>query len=84
MYLTVEDSGAGIPAQMRERIFDPFVSSKPVGKGTGLGLPVSRQLIRAVGGTLVLANEPSPLGGALFRIELPKHSKEVNTNASAS
>jgi signal transduction histidine kinase len=75
VFLSVEDNGPGVPEDKRERIFDPFVSSKPVGKGTGLGLPVSRQLIRAVGGTLTLANKPSALGGALFLIRLPKHSE---------
>ena len=70
--LSVEDSGPGIPEELRERIFDAFFTTKQVGKGTGLGLSVSRQLIRAVGGELELLQERSTLGGAKFLIRLPK------------
>jgi two-component system NtrC family sensor kinase len=70
--LTVEDSGPGVPEELRERIFDAFFTTKNVGKGTGLGLSVSRQLIRAVGGELELLPERSSLGGAKFLIRLPK------------
>ncbi len=72
VYLYVEDSGPGIPDELRERIFDAFFTSKPMGRGTGLGLSVSRQLIRAVGGELELVQERSDLGGAKFLIRLPK------------
>jgi signal transduction histidine kinase len=72
VYLSVEDSGPGIPDELRERIFDAFFTTKPVGKGTGLGLSVSRQLIRATGGDLELSPERSVLGGAKFVIRLPK------------
>ena len=72
VYLAVGDSGSGVPENLRERIFDLFVTSKPVGKGTGLGLSISRQLVRAVGGEVELSPEPSELGGALFVIRLPK------------
>ncbi|MCP4453538.1 MAG: HAMP domain-containing histidine kinase [Planctomycetes bacterium] len=76
VFVSVEDNGQGVPDDLRERIFDPFMSTKPVGKGTGLGLSVSRQLIRAVGGELSLVEERSALGGALFLIRLPKHALE--------
>ena len=76
VFVSVEDSGPGVKEDMRERIFDPFVSTKPVGKGTGLGLSVSRQLIRAGGGELSLIDESGSLGGALFLIRLPKHALE--------
>ena len=72
VYLAVEDSGPGVAAEIRERIFDPFFTTKSPGKGTGLGLPVSRRLIRAAGGDVELAPEPSPLGGALFVMRLPR------------
>lgn len=70
--LTVEDSGPGVPEELRERIFNPFFTTKEAGKGTGLGLSVSRQLIRAVGGDVELLRERSSLGGAKFLIRLPK------------
>jgi two-component system NtrC family sensor kinase len=70
--LTVEDSGPGVPEELRSRIFNAFFTTKEAGKGTGLGLSVSRQLIRAVGGELELLRERSSLGGAKFLIRLPK------------
>ena len=71
VYLTVEDSGPGVPHELKDKIFDPFVTTKPAGKGTGLGLSVSRQLIRANGGDITLAPTTGNLGGARFIIELP-------------
>ncbi len=76
VFVSVEDNGPGIPDDLRERIFDPFMSTKPVGQGTGLGLSVSRQLIRAGGGELSLMDRSGSLGGALFVIRLPKHALE--------
>ncbi len=80
VFLSVEDNGPGVLEDLRERVFDPFVSTKPVGKGTGLGLSVSRQLIRAVGGELSLSDRSGPLCGALFLIRLPKQVEECGCN----
>ncbi|MEO7330861.1 MAG: ATP-binding protein, partial [Minicystis sp.] len=68
--VTVEDNGPGIPAEVRDHLFEPFVTTKPVGEGTGLGLAVCRGLVEAAGGTLVA--ETGSLGGALFAMELPR------------
>ena len=68
--LVVEDSGPGVPAEVREHLFEPFVTTKEVGKGTGLGLAVCRGLVEAAGGTIVL--DSSYTGGARFVVELPK------------
>jgi signal transduction histidine kinase len=52
--ITVADNGPGIPTAVRGRIFDPFFSTKPVGTGTGIGLPISRGIAEAHGGSLQL------------------------------
>jgi len=55
-YLSVSDDGAGIPEDVREKIFARFYSVTPDGKGTGLGLSISQWITRAHGGTLSLRN----------------------------
>ena len=68
--LCVEDTGPGIPPEVRSRLFEPFYTTKPVGSGTGLGLSVSRSVAREHGGELMLeAAEPGR--GAVFRLSLP-------------
>ncbi len=51
--LHVTDSGPGIPAKVREKIFNPFFTTKEIGKGTGIGLPISKSMVEKMGGTLV-------------------------------
>lgn len=69
----VDDDGIGIPAEERERIFEPFYrldrSRDRATGGFGLGLAISRRALEAQGGTLTV--EASPLGGARFRLWLP-------------
>jgi len=65
----VEDNGPGVPPELTERLFEPFVTTKEVGRGTGLGLAVCRGLIEAAGGSIALDDGHS--GGARFVIELP-------------
>lgn len=67
--LIVEDTGPGIPEAIREHVFEPFVTSKPTGEGTGLGLAVCHTLIEQMGGTLEAENPPE--GGARFTVRLP-------------
>jgi signal transduction histidine kinase len=67
--LDVEDDGPGVSSAVRERLFEPFVTTKEVGKGTGLGLAVCRGLVEAAGGTIALDADYHP--GARFVIELP-------------
>ena len=66
--LTIRDHGSGVPAAITERIFDPFYTTKGVGKGLGLGLSISYNIVKDFGGSLSVANHPD--GGAVFRIEL--------------
>jgi two-component system, NtrC family, sensor kinase len=73
----IADDGPGVPEQYRLKVFDPFFTTKEPGKGTGLGLALSYDIVaRKHGGSLVL--EDSPLGGALFRIELPIEPAGLN------
>lgn len=66
--LQVIDNGPGVPAQIRERLFEPFIThGKP--SGIGLGLAIARGIVEAHGGKIGLAD--SPEGGAHFYIELP-------------
>lgn len=66
----ISDDGPGVPDELRHRIFDPFFTTKGPGKGTGLGLSISYDLIvKKHGGALSVGR--SPMGGALFRMELP-------------
>jgi two-component system, cell cycle sensor histidine kinase and response regulator CckA len=68
----VSDTGPGIPAVDRERVFEAFVTRKPLGEGTGLGLFVCRNIVRGLGGEISVRDRPG--GGAIFRVELPAAS----------
>jgi C4-dicarboxylate-specific signal transduction histidine kinase len=66
--LTVADTGGGIPAELIEHVFEPFVTTKGPDRGTGLGLSICFGLVKAMGGTIGVANGPE---GAVFTITLP-------------
>lgn len=68
--VAVEDDGPGIPAAIRETLFEPFVTTKEPGKGTGLGLAVCRGIVDGAHGTLTVGTGPSGRG-TVFTIELP-------------
>ena len=67
----VSDNGPGISPEVEEKIYNPFFTTKDVGKGTGLGLPISKNLITKMGGTLELL---STAKGTCFEIKLKKFS----------
>ena len=67
--LLVQDTGPGIPESVLEHLFEPFVTTKPTGKGTGLGLAVCHTLVEQVGGTMEACNPQE--GGAQFVVRLP-------------
>ena len=69
VWLCVEDSGPGFPPGIAERVFDRFFTTKPVGKGTGLGLWIAREIITEHGGTVTAENRAE--GGARFRLRFP-------------
>jgi len=66
--LEIEDTGPGVPPGERERVFEPFTTTKPM--GTGLGLAVVQQVVEAHGGTASIDGAPG--GGAVVRIDLPR------------
>jgi len=71
----VADSGVGMPAEIVDRIFDPFFSTKPQGLGTGLGLSICHGIISAMGGEIWVESE---LGvGSCFHLRLPRAREEM-------
>jgi signal transduction histidine kinase len=67
--LVLADEGPGVPAEIRERLFDPFVTKGKKG-GTGLGLAVARRFVEDHGGRIELLSDGP---GARFRLVLPIH-----------
>lgn len=68
--ITLADDGHGMDAHTRQRIFEPFFSTKPAAAGTGLGLAVVHDLVRAVGGDVAVDSAPGQ--GTVFTIRLPR------------
>jgi signal transduction histidine kinase len=62
LVVEIEDTGTGVDEATRSRLFDPFFTTKPTGKGTGLGLAMSKTIIALHGGTIQIANREN--GGA--------------------
>lgn len=77
--IEVSDNGPGIPAKLRDRVFDPFVSGR---NSSGLGLAVARDVIESHGGRITLADR-GRRGGALFQIILPLEPARAETQATA-
>ena len=67
--IRVKDNGMGIPQKMLNKIFQPFFSTKPTGEGTGLGLSLSYDIIKAHSGELKVRSKEGEF--AEFIIELP-------------
>jgi len=72
----VSDTGPGIPAAVRDKVFDMFFTTKPSGYGTGLGLSISKNIIESHGGTIRFECPPS--GGTTFIVELPRQIIEYS------
>jgi PAS domain S-box-containing protein len=65
----VRDDGCGIPEEIQHRLFEPFFTTKPADQGTGLGLYISYEIVRAHGGEIRV--ESAPGAGAIFEVRLP-------------
>jgi signal transduction histidine kinase len=74
--IEVEDSGPGISPDVRDRLFEPFTTSKPIGEGTGLGLAVCRGLVESARGRIGF--EDGRPSGALFYVILPSAPHDGN------
>ncbi len=69
--IKIQDTGPGIPEKHISDIFSPFFTTKPVGKGTGLGLPVCYGIVKMHGGNIQAGNNPD--GGAYFEIRIRRY-----------
>ncbi|WJR76189.1 cell cycle histidine kinase CckA [Bradyrhizobium sp. NP1] len=79
--IDIADTGTGIPADIREKIFEPFFSTKEVGKGTGLGLSTVYGIIKQTGGFVYVDSEEGK--GTAFHIFLPRHRPEQDAQHEA-
>src|SRR5207342_1152801 len=71
--IRIRDNGTGIPADVKEKIFNPFFTTKPAGEGTGLGLSISHDIIvKQHGGSIDVDTQPGQF--TEFRIVLPRTS----------
>ena len=92
LHLECVDNGAGIPENDREKIFEPFYTTKPAGEGTGLGLTVSYSIAQRHGGTLDVRNPGRPVGsrawegsvGARFCLSLPRREQRGLTDGEGN
>ena len=80
--IEVHDTGVGIAPELRARIFDPFVTTKPVGEGTGLGLSICHTIVASLGGTIDVESEVG--AGTTFRLVFPRGSAPIGAPAPAA
>lgn len=69
IFVSISDTGSGIPEQQLSRIFEPFFTTKKAGKGTGLGLSISNEIVRNHGGEIRVESEPGK--GSTFTVSIP-------------
>ncbi len=82
MLLSVSDTGSGMPPEVKARIFDAFFTTKPAGKGTGLGLATCQTIVQQSGGFITVHSE---LGkGTLFQIHFPCVQQQPALTAAAA
>lgn len=80
--LFVMDTGPGISDEMKDKLFDPFTTTKPAGKGTGLGLAVTHAIVQGLGGSIAVQNREE--GGACFEVRLLPPPAQAAKRASGT
>ena len=80
--LTVSDTGHGITPKIIDRIFDPYFTTKEIGKGTGLGLAVIHGIVKSYDGTITVTSEPGK--GTVFEVLLPVIEAETQLKVEKS
>ena len=79
--IRIRDNGTGIPPEVKEKMFNPFFTTKPAGEGTGLGLPLSHDIIvKQHGGPIEVDTKPGEF--TEFRIVLPRRRRPLPTRES--
>ncbi len=76
----IEDTGSGIPEDIRSRIFEPFFSTKPIHQGSGLGLIISKEVVERSGGTVEFTSRVGV--GTTFRMHVPIAPAEAKSNGA--
>ena len=78
----VRDNGSGIPAEIRNKLFQPFFTTKPTGEGTGLGLSISYDIVtQQHGGTITVESEPTQF--TEFTVRLPRAYRATAAEAGS-
>ena len=82
LHIAVRDSGPGIPAEAADKLFTPFFTTKPIGRGTGLGLPICYGIVKMHRGTIAASNnDDGP--GATFEICIPEAADDAGNGGEA-
>jgi len=72
--ISVKDNGCGIPEEILDNLFKPFITSDKSGKGTGLGLWITKMMVDRMGGTITI--ESTPMIGTEITIRFPEYSRK--------